>query len=152
MDGQKNAKPGSPHIHLDSFGGHRRPSKRSEVSEQAEGRRPGGFRRSRRPPEAPGGPRRPGKRDHAGSKPGRKGEWEFRALAPETPKGIKLGGCLRKQGVGKRKPTHPVLGLLGTRKSAVARHAAPPHPLNVSGRPFPTCDPSARRAARRPKP
>ena len=46
---------------------------------------------------------------------------------PETRKGVKLGGCLRKQGVGKIKPTHQLL-VCWAERCAVARHAAPPHP------------------------
>ena len=68
---------------------------------------------------------------------------------PETRKGIKLGGCLRKQGVGKRNQ-HTSSWFVGHERCAVARHAAPSHPGCV-GAPFLHVT-FSRRAARHPKP
>ena len=49
---------------------------------------------------------------------------------PETRKGIKLGGCLRKQGVGKMNQT---LGLLGTEDVPSQDMPPPPHPWVCRG-------------------
>ena len=71
---------------------------------------------------------------------------------PETRKGIKLGGCLRKQGVGRFKPTHHVLVCL-TREKGRRKKCRPPTPLGVSGRHFYMLPPAAaRRDALNPKP
>ena len=51
---------------------------------------------------------------------------------PETRKGIKLGGCLREQGVG-RINQHTKSWFVGHERRAVARHAAPPHPWVCRG-------------------
>ena len=56
---------------------------------------------------------------------------------PETRKGIKLGGCLRKQGVG-RINQHTNSWFVGHKRGAVARYAAPPHPW-VCRVPISTC-------------
>ena len=52
---------------------------------------------------------------------------------PETLKGIKLGGCLREQGVGEVKAGHQFLVCWYYREYAVARYAAPPHPWVCRG-------------------
>ena len=53
---------------------------------------------------------------------------------PETRKGTKLGGCLRKQGVG-RINQHTKSWFVGHERRAVARHAAP-HTPGCVGAPF----------------
>ena len=55
---------------------------------------------------------------------------------PETRKAIKLGGCLRKQGVGRINQHTNSLGLLGTRDVPSPDMPPPPSPtpLGVSGR------------------
>ena len=57
---------------------------------------------------------------------------------PETRKGIKLGGCLRKQGVGKRNQ-HTSSWFVAHERCAVASYAAPPHPWVCRGA-ISTCD------------
>ena len=52
---------------------------------------------------------------------------------PETRKGIKLGGCLRKQGVG-RLNRHTSSWFVGHERCA--KIGRPPTPLGVSGRNF----------------
>ena len=64
-------------------------------------------------------------------------------------KGIKLGGCLRKQGVGKYTNT-PTLGLLGT-KDVPSQDMPLPHTSERVGAPFLHVT-SSRRAARRLEP
>ena len=51
---------------------------------------------------------------------------------PDSRKGIKLGGCLHKQGV-ERINQHTNSWFGGHERCAVARYAAPPIPLGVSG-------------------
>ena len=51
---------------------------------------------------------------------------------PETRKGKKLGGCLRKQGVGVINQ-HTKSWFVGHERRAVARNAAPPHPWVCRG-------------------
>ena len=51
---------------------------------------------------------------------------------PETRKGIKLGGCLRKQWVG-RINQHTKSWFVGHERRAFARNAAPPHPWVCRG-------------------
>ena len=51
---------------------------------------------------------------------------------PKTRKGIKLGGCLRKQGVG-RTNQHTNSWFVGHERCAVARYAASPHPWVCRG-------------------
>ena len=60
--------------------------------------------RQEKPTTFPEDPERVSKRSRQdlGSKPGRYGGSGNLGRQPETRKGIKLGGCLRKQGVGKR--------------------------------------------------
>ena len=57
---------------------------------------------------------------------------------PETRKGVKLGGCLRKQGVGKRNQ-HTSSWFVAHERCAVASYAAPPHPWVCRGA-ISTCD------------
>ena len=117
-----------------------------------------------RPPEAlqaPGGPRRPLKApggQGSGSKEGSsvagplfmKEEWEFRASAG-NPKGIKLGGCLRKQGVG-RINQHTSSWFVG-HEGAPSHDMPPPTILGVSRRHFYIPPPAAAlRDALHPKP
>ena len=58
---------------------------------------------------------------------------------PETRKGIKLGGCLRKQGGGKEKPTHQFLVCCARemRRRIICR---PPHTPGCVGGAISTCD------------
>ena len=129
-----------------------------------------------RPPKAPQRPRRPP--DGFGSSEGhdRKSPQPFRKILkryrsarnktldqsqadkggsgnlgrqPETRKGIKLGGCLRKQG-WERETNTPVLGLLRTR-DAPSHDMPPPHTPGCVGAPYLHVT-FSRRAARRPKP
>ena len=90
-----------------------------------------------KPPEALRGSRSRSRPDPDQSQADKGGSGNL-GRQPETRKGIKLGGCLRKQGVGKRNQ-HTSFWFVGHESCAVARYAAPPHPWVCRGA-ISTCD------------
>ena len=78
-----------------------------------------------------------------------KGESGNLGRQPETRKGIKLGGCLRKQGVGKR--NQHTSSWFVAHEDAPSHDMPPPHTPGCVGAPYLHVT-FSRRAARRPEP